>query len=155
MFGIQLQIFCQAVLQDEKWLPGTLKSDLISYGISPSPFKTLVSFSDIVRRGNCHAYFSRHLLHSIIPCLVHVSLHPLICHLLRGISIPTFSSTEFLHVYVFFLVPLYLHVERLLAFVWANLHNFFCQEFIHSFIHNGLLRSCIAAKGWITLDLQF
>ena len=42
------------------------------------------------------------------PCLVHVSLHPMICHLLRGISIPTFSFTEFLHFYVFFLVALYL-----------------------------------------------
>ena len=52
------------------------------------------------------------------PCLVHVSLHPMIFHLLRGMSIPTFSSTEFLHVYVFFLVAL--NLEWLLALFWAT-----------------------------------
>ena len=33
------------------------------------------------------------------PCLVHVSFHPTIYTLLRGISIPTFSSTEFFPIF--------------------------------------------------------
>jgi hypothetical protein len=52
---------------------------------------------------------------------VHVSLHPMIFHLLRGMSIPTFSSTEFLHVYVFFLVAL--NLEWLLTLFWATCIN--------------------------------
>ena len=52
------------------------------------------------------------------PCLVHVSLHPMIFHLLRGMSISTFSSTEFLHVYVFSL-----NLEWLLALLRATCIN--------------------------------
>ena len=64
-------------------------------------------------------------------CLVHVSLHPMIFHRLRGMSIPTFSSTECLHVYVFFLVAL--NLERLEAL--------FCATCIKKFKKIGLLWS--------------
>ena len=75
---------------------------------------------DVEQRATPVAFFL--VLHLFgTPCLVHISLHPMICHLLRGISIPAFSSTEFLHLYVFFLVAL--DLEWLLASFWANLHK--------------------------------
>ena len=55
------------------------------------------------------------------PCLVHVSLHPMICHLLRGISTPTFSFTRLLHFYVFFLAALYSRVA--FSLVLGELHK--------------------------------
>ena len=57
---------------------------------------------------------------SVAFCLVHVSLHPMIFHLSRGMSIPTFSHTEFLYVYVLFIVALYLEASSL---VLGDLHK--------------------------------
>ncbi len=81
---------------------------------------TLLICWDVEQEAIPTAFF--HILHLFgTPCLVHVSLHPTILTVLRGISIPTFSTLElFSKSIIFLLVAPY--QEWLLALFGANLH---------------------------------